>query len=214
MACNHKFQEDLNLERLDFEPTTLIVGTFNPEWPKENKAQWFYGRTHDQNGNRNNSFWDVLPRLYGEPSLLNAGPVEWKKFCNRHKVALTDLIDGIEDANQAQHIAAMGGYADSIIAGRFHQHTFTDIAGLLKSHPTIKNVYLTRGEEQFWSNLWAPVALYAGQHGLHQEKLLTPSKNARFSMFKYNKRNPPQPFTMANLNDYILMRWREKWRIF
>lgn len=53
MPCNHKFQEDLNLERLDFKPTTLIVGTFNPEWPDGNQAQWFYGRTHDQNGNRN-----------------------------------------------------------------------------------------------------------------------------------------------------------------
>jgi len=48
MACNHKFIEYLNLENLDFEPTTLIVGTFNPEWPAGNQAEWFYGRTHNQ----------------------------------------------------------------------------------------------------------------------------------------------------------------------
>lgn len=138
MPCNHKFQEDLNLEQLDFKPTALIVGTFNPEWPATNTAQWFYGRTHDQNGNRNNSFWDVLPRLYGEDNLLNAGPVEWKKFCSRHKIALTDLISCIEDANQPEHNAVMGRYADNVIANDFQQHTFTDIVGLLQAHPSIK----------------------------------------------------------------------------
>lgn len=29
MACTHKFHQYLNLNNLDFEPTTLIVGTFN-----------------------------------------------------------------------------------------------------------------------------------------------------------------------------------------
>lgn len=211
MPCNHKFQQDLNLTRLDFKPVTLIVGTFNPEWPEGNQAQWFYGRTHDQYGNRNNSFWDVLPRLYGEPSLLNAGPDEWKRFCSRHKIALTDLVSSIQDANQPQHNAVMGGYADNVIANDFHQHTFTDIVGLLQSHRTIKNVYLTRGEGQFWTNLWTPVVLHAAQKGLHENKLLTPSKNARFSMFAYDRGNPLQPFTMENLNEYILMKWQGKW---
>lgn len=213
MPCNHKFQQDLNLERLDFKPTTLIVGTFNPEWPATNTAQWFYGRTHDQYGNPNNSFWDVLPRLYREPSLLNSGPVEWKKFCSRHKIALTDLISCVIDANQPQDNAVMGGYADNVIANDFHQHAFTDIVGLLRTHASIKNVYLTRGEGQFWTHLWAPVALYSEQNGLHQEKLLTPSKNARFSMFPYNRQNPPPQFNMATLNDYILMKWQEKWHM-
>ena len=30
MACIHKFANYLYLERIDFEPTTLIIGTFNP----------------------------------------------------------------------------------------------------------------------------------------------------------------------------------------
>jgi hypothetical protein len=33
MACNHKFKSFLRLEKLDFKPETLIVGTFNPAWP-------------------------------------------------------------------------------------------------------------------------------------------------------------------------------------
>ena len=33
MACDHKFNFFLRLEKLDFKPETLIVGTFNPAWP-------------------------------------------------------------------------------------------------------------------------------------------------------------------------------------
>lgn len=41
MACRHKFIDYLNLDNLDFDPTTLIVGTFNPEWPDGNHAECF-----------------------------------------------------------------------------------------------------------------------------------------------------------------------------
>ncbi|MBD0333667.1 MAG: hypothetical protein ICV66_13555, partial [Chitinophagaceae bacterium] len=92
MACLHKFHLYLNLERLDFEPTTLIVGTFNPSWPATNTAEWFYGRTHDKQGTQNNNFWDVLPRLYGGDSLINKTPTEWKTFCHNKQIAITDII--------------------------------------------------------------------------------------------------------------------------
>jgi len=66
MACNHKFKKYLKLEKLDFIPETLIVGTFNPAWPAGNYAEWFYGRTS------NNYFWEVLPNLKksSNPSLV------------------------------------------------------------------------------------------------------------------------------------------------
>ena len=63
MACNHKFQNELSLQGLDYVPTTLIVGTFNPEWPEGNNARWFYGRTD------NNYFWDLLPKMFGDEGL-------------------------------------------------------------------------------------------------------------------------------------------------
>jgi len=48
MPCFHKFLNYLNLETLDFEPTTLIVGTFNPEWPIGNNAMWFLWKNRKQ----------------------------------------------------------------------------------------------------------------------------------------------------------------------
>lgn len=86
MPCNHKFRKHLLLQGLDFEPETLIVGSFNPEWPENNTAQWFYGRTE------NTYLWDVLPRIYGEPSLMDSPVADWQDFCKRNKVAFTDLI--------------------------------------------------------------------------------------------------------------------------
>jgi hypothetical protein len=210
MPCNHKFQEDLTLERLDFEPNTLIVGTFNPAWPDNNQAQWFYGRTHDQHGNRNNNFWDVLPRVYGENSLINAGPVEWKAFCKNHKIALTDLISCVEDANQPEHNNAMGGYADGVIANDFQRHTFNDIVKILRANPSIKNVYLTRGNAAtFWARLWRPVRIYCVQNKLRENTLLTPSGYAFYQHGRYNNLNVNNP--IANLEDFILMRWHGKW---
>jgi hypothetical protein len=204
MACLHKFQEDLNLTRINFEPTTLIVGTFNPSWPEGNKAEWYYGRF-------DNNFWDVLPRLYSEESLRCATPAIWKSFCERHKIAITDLISCIEDAEPENelHKSQLRTFSDKAIAEKFTRHTPVGIVELLRSNPTIKNIYLTRGiSETFWKNHWKPVELYASQNSLHERKLLTPSGYAFYQQAKYNKQNPA---ATLNLEDYILKDWQEKW---
>jgi len=215
MACNHKFIEYLNLTRLDFEPTTLIVGTFNPAWPEGNNAEWFYGRTHDANGNRNNNFWDVLPRLFeDELTLINDGPLEWKQFCSRKQIAITDLINSIEDANpeNSEHVQLMGGFADHVIAEEFEEHVFVNIILLLQNYTTINKVFITNGVNgAFWNNVWNPIRQYCNLNNIICQKLLTPSKNARFSMFAYNADNPNTQYGMNTLNDYILMRWNEVW---
>ena len=213
MACNHKFIDFLNLERLDFEPTTLIVGTFNP-MIEGNLAEWFYGRTHDEHGNRNNNFWDVLPRLNGEPSLINAGPAAWKAFCSRNSIAITDLITTIEDANPANpnHVRFLGCYSDKAISDNFNDFVFTNIIELLQQKPTINNVYITNGVNgQFWISLWNPINQYCTENHIFCNTLLTPSKNARFSMFTHNINNSNNQFNMASLNNYILMKWQANW---
>lgn len=203
MACNHKFIEFLHLEKLDFTPTTLIVGTFNPDIA-ENKAEWFYGRYE-------NNFWAVLPRLYGENSMRNSNPSNWKAFCKRHKIAITDLISCIEDADERnpEHIALLKSYSDRSIAQKFEQHTPVKIDELLKTNPSIKNVYLTRDiGDTFWKKLWKPVEQYAKKTGINENKLLTPSGYAFYQLGRYNKQNPSN---RMELEDFILKKWRERW---
>ena len=203
MPCNHKFLEFLHLEKLDFESTTLIVGTFNPSI-EENKAGWFYGRYE-------NNFWDVLPRLYGENSMRSSSPSDWKVFCKRHKIAITDLISCIEDADHrnSEHSALLRTYSDSSITKKFKQHTTVKIDELLNANPSIKNVYMTRGiSDTFWKKLWKPVEQYAKKTGINENKLLTPSGYAFYQLGRYNKRNPNHTLKLEN---FILEKWREKW---
>lgn len=206
MPCDHKFQSQLNLTKIDFEPTTLIVGTFNPSWPANNTAEWFYGRT------ANNYFWDVLPRLYGEGSLINAGANEWKQFCHDKQIAITDLISSIDDAEHDNpgHVNALKGFSDKAIEHNFYDFAYVNIVALLKRRPEIKNVYITRGvTDAFWRHLWNPVAHYCNVNNVCERKLLTPSGNAFYQYGAYNNQHPENE--ISRLEDYILMRWQQEW---
>lgn len=199
MACHHKFQSYLNLQRIDFKPTTLIVGTFNPAWPEGNYSEWFYGRT------ANNYFWDILPRMFSEKGLRYKTHVEWKRFCKQHKVALTDLITSIDDADidNQNHLKYLKTYADSTIASKFKRYKFTNVTDILKSYPSIKSVYLTtRNRSKFWDNLWDEVRIYSNDNGIRNSKLITPSKNVRFSMKKGSGILMP---------DFIFNDWNSNW---
>ena len=180
MACRHKLKSYLKLERLDFEPTTLIVVTFNPSWPEGNNAEWFYGRTHDEHGNQNNNFWDVLPRLYGEPSLINSNHIGWKQFCHNKQIAITDIIQSIDDADNQipAHVTIMGGYSDEDIENNFYDFELTNLVRLVRTHPTITNVYVTRS----------------------LKPLITPSGFAFREQAKYNRLSPN---TQLNLPDLL-----------
>jgi hypothetical protein len=205
MPCIHKFHDYLHLENINYQPTTLIVGTFNPQWPVNNMAQWFYGRTN------NNHFWDVLPQIYGQAGLINDIEHEWKSFCADNLIAITDLIYSIDDAEIANplHYNWLSNYSDDNIANKFHFHTFVNVIALLANNPTINNVYLTRGiTSTFWANLWNPVINYCNENGVRVRQLLTPSGNARFQLGRYNKTNPNNTL---NLPDFILMSWLSQW---
>lgn len=208
MPCPHKFQAYLNLEKLDFEPNTLIVGTFNPAWPEGNYAEWFYGRI------RNNYFWDVLPRMYQSNLNLRQKPIqvkEWKKFCRENGIAITDLIYCIHDAesNNVGHQRVLKSYSDASISNYFSQIEFTDILGLLKRHPSIRHTYLTTQAKIEAFNLrWIEVEDFGRKHGIMANRLLTPSASARFQMGDYKKENPHDKTPLRN---FIYQKWLDVW---
>lgn len=206
MPCKHKFHNELTLAHLDYEPEILIVGSFSPEWPADNTAEWFYGRTDES------LFWDVLPRVFNSESLLSAGAVEWRQFCKEHKIAFTDLISEIEDADPAsrKHQKMLGGFSDKAIMHNFDDFDFTNIVALLKRHPSIQNVYLTRGiTEAFWRHLWSPVMRYANEKGLHERILLTPDSSSTYQFEAFKSDN--SSMAVAELSDYLVMRWKQIW---
>lgn len=129
MSCKHKFKNYLNLEKLDFQPKILVIGTFNPEWSKNNSAEWFYGRI------KNNYFWDVLPRMLGQESLRkDYNHLDWKRFCKENKVAITDLISSIADAEKdnEKHFKIISDFKDTEFANTFDDFRINNITEILK----------------------------------------------------------------------------------
>jgi hypothetical protein len=210
MPCNHKFIQNLNLENLDFQPTTLIVGTFNPAWPENNQAQWFYGRT------ARNYFWDVLPALYRQAGLRNIPAVDntsvWKRFCQNNKIAITDLIRSVNDAVELNndHYTFLGDYSDSNIANRFNDFALTDVICLLRQHPSIKSVYLTtKAQIPFFNEIWNVIESYCLENDIHCRRLLTPSGSARYQIPAGYV--PQFPLFNGVLANFILENWQQEW---
>lgn len=207
MACKHKFYSYLHLRKLDFEPETLMIGTFNPAWPKDNYALWFYGRTN------NNYFWDVLPRMFNQPSLRkDGGPKEWKSFCTQNKVAITDFIAAIPDADEKneQHYEIISKFRDAEFADMFNGFERTGIVDLLRNYPSIRSVYCTRqaGVKLFDEEI-RHIKEYCNRNAIYFSYLLTPSANARFQMRGYE---PTDPSLKRSLANFIYEKWLERWK--
>lgn len=204
MACHHKFKNNLNLSNLDYSPETLIIGTFNPSWPDKNYAKWFYGRTKE------NHFWDVLPKVYGEESLINADPVDWKNFCKRHLIGITDLIECINDAdeNNQEHIKILSTYSDSNIEKHFTDFSTEHIFNILNNKNNIKNIYLTRkGKGKLFGKLWLLIKKCCNNNS-KTEELLTPSDYARIQFYKAKKLKQTDS---KNTVEFIIEDWKSKW---
>ena len=204
MPCDHKFIQDLDLSRLQFSPTTLIIGTFNPNLP-DNHAKWFYGRV------KKNYFWEVLPKIYTEPSLRNEPIFKWKLFCKKHGIAITDIIYSVQDADltNPDHLKLMKSYRDSDLAKFFHHFELVDLVHLLQQHTSIQSVYVTRSiNDSFWKKKLLKVIDYCHAYNISFQPLLTPSGFAYLQQAKHNHNNS-QP--ILELSDFIFMRWRNVW---
>jgi hypothetical protein len=104
----------------------------------------------------------------------------------------------------------LGGFSDDAIEYNFEDLNYVNIVQLLQRHPTIKNIYFTRGvTDAFWRHLWNPVMHYCNLNHLHERKLLTPTGNARYQYEAYNEQHPESQ--IPRLEDYILMKWQQEW---
>jgi hypothetical protein len=152
MSCIHKFyghrfhQTDVFGLLPQWEANTLIIGTFNPSnlFHPTNDALYFYGRT-------SNYFWDILPLFAGETSIEKNNPDRQKIFLEKNKIALTDLLISIDDAevNNSEHLSSIQTVQDREIE-RFRQFTWnTNQIQLFIDKNNIEAVYFTFLSNQF-----------------------------------------------------------------
>jgi hypothetical protein len=187
--CQHKFHNDLKLDYITWDVTTLFIGTFNPGCCKEedNSANWFYGRT------QNNMFWDTLGYIYeNNPQLGQHGnPQIWKAFCERNEIAVTDMISAVKevDLNGADYQDLCNGFSDKKLEYYIHNNQIvsTRLEELITNSPKLQNlkyVYLTRATANNpWNTLWNPINQICTKKKIHIKKLTTPGG---FNYFQFN----------------------------
>ena len=95
----------------------LVLGSFPSVKSRENN--FYYG-------NPQNRFWKVLSSIFNEP--LPANIDEKKALCQKHKIALWDVVIG----------ANLKGSSDSALEKS--DFVLADIRGLLKNYPNIKKI--------------------------------------------------------------------------
>ena len=149
--------------------------------------------------------------MFNEPSLRQAGPKEWKNFCQQKKVVITDLIASINDAEEKNpvHFEVISKFKDLEFAKTFDEFKKTGVLDLLLNYTNIKAVYYTRqpGVELFDAEI-NKVMEHCKQNGIYFSHLLTPSASARYQMGGWKPKDPNLKRSLAN---FIYERWWENW---
>ncbi len=215
MTCPNKFLDDVGLDRLTFDPRILVIGTFTPDCIHREHVQWFHGAMgegiNDHVGG--DHFWSVLPRLYGERSLRFEGAeLLWKDFCNEHRIALTDLILGIEDFELSDDpdLENVCSCSEQIHSNAFLKLQLNDILALLAKYPSIGYVYFTGNpDNKYWKKICKPISEYCKANKIYYAGLTAPSEVSISRQKVYNSRiHPDAP---VQLDEYILRSWKDKW---
>lgn len=112
MSCFHKFLNVDNELLPEWNSSTLVIGTFNPQnaFCPNNIAEFFYQRPR-------NYFWRVLPLIAGEDSIENNDTEAQLNFLHKHEIGITDILVSINDAdaNNEEHINLISTVKDDDI---------------------------------------------------------------------------------------------------
>ena len=150
--------------------------------------------------------------MFQEKSLrINFNYKDWKNFCLRNQVALTDLITSINDAEEVNqyHVEVISKFRDTEFAKTFKNFEMTNILGILENNPSIEKVFFTRNQGvDLFDNEINIINEYCVNHNILFSYLMTPSKNARFQMRGYEPQNPK---LKRNLSNFIYERWLANW---
>ncbi|MCZ2472366.1 hypothetical protein G9H62_05920 [Aquirufa ecclesiirivi] len=204
-----------------YKPEVMILGTFNPDTPNANFADFFYGR---------NFLWTALKNLIiyqglvlqnrrmpqnGNPrAVLNPTLLEIFEICFRLKLTFSDLVLEVLHADNPNYQLLQN---DNII---YNQQVFNliqdgqkkEVGGLqqlnalnqvnwntqniikyLCDNPQIKSVYFTRRPTGIWADHWNQIV----NHECMAERLLT-------NIFTPSGQGRPVFYSMARLLNHWL----------
>jgi hypothetical protein len=213
MSIQHKFYQtnfgngfqthNAILDTTPYKPEIMFVGTFNPNTPNDNFADFFYGR---------NYFWTAFKNLFSHngvqltdrrmpnrgvpPAILNPTLPEIFELCIKLKLTFSDLIfevlnkdntnyqilqndnviiNGVEyNLIQDERIGIVGGLQQLNTLGQVNWNT-QNILDFLCKNPQIKMIYFTRQPTKIWKEQWDLIINHNCMAGRLTTNLFTPS---------------------------------------
>ncbi len=213
MSIQHKFHQtnfgngfethNAILDITPYKPEVMIVGTFNPDTPNANYADFFYGR---------NFFWTAFKNLFNHnavvipnrrmppngipPAILNPTLQEIFDLCIKLKLTFSDLIlevlhsnnphyqllqndnvifNGVEyNLIQDRQNGIVGGLQQLNVIGQVNWNT-QNIINYLCNNPQIKTIYFTRRPTGIWASQWNLIVNHNCMAGRITTNIFTPS---------------------------------------
>lgn len=217
MSISHKFREynfgdgfmskNSILTNTPYQPKILIIGTFNPNTPHANFADFFYGR---------NFFWPAFTNLFisnkiiltkkrmptrGKPNeTLNPTLKEIKELCCKLELTFCDLISQVLHYNNPSYKILQN---DNIIYNEHEYNLIQDgkkngILGLdnldslnqvewstkhiieyLSRNSQIKHIYFTRKPTGVWKRQWNDIICSCRNSNRFFTNIFTPSAQGK-----------------------------------
>jgi hypothetical protein len=162
------------LDIMPYEPEVLIVGTFNPNAPKD-KSQFFYGR-------KENNFWYALRNIFLNENLISLKKQETQlntifDLCKKLQLSFTDLILKV-DCNENEFNLISDEVLEKLAQeGKVVWNT-DNIIDFLKKNKSIQYVYFTRQANSIWQEQWNKII----DNNRVFKRLHSPSRVTRMSL--------------------------------
>lgn len=191
------------LDTTPYLPEVMIVGTFNPNGPNANFADFFYGR---------NFFWPAFKNLFfhnaivstnrrmppnGNPqAILDPSIQEIINYCINLKLTFADLVvEVLHNGNPFYQVlqndnvifngteynliqdglkGGIGGLQQLNAIGQVNWNT-QSIIDYLSENPQIETIYFTRRPTGIWATEWNLIINHPSVQGRYATNLFTPS---------------------------------------
>ncbi len=200
---NNGFKTTQGILEVPYKPEVLILGTFNPNTPNSNFADFFYGRNYFWpgfknlvEGNYKNHIHTRMPKRGKIKLPLTPDINEIKDLCFRFKLTFADLItevmfngnneyqiienDNIVFENQIYNLIQdgkknnIGGLAQLDNLNQVRWNT-NNIVNFIRENPSIRFVYFTRQPTGVWKKHWDSIRENFKHMDCHFTNIFTPS---------------------------------------
>lgn len=201
------YTENCILKSDKYKAEIIILGTFNPQTPNSNHADFFYGRNFFWRAFKNMFIYNAvvlqhrrMPQTGAPAAILDPTLNEIFDLCLSLKLTFSDLIvEVFHNGNPQYELTAndnvifeekeynliqdgkkgnINGLQQLDIAGQINWNT-DNIIKYLCDNPQIRSIYFTRRPIGIWAEQWNKIISHESIKGRNFTNIFTPSGQGR-----------------------------------